>query len=317
MNNQYINDNLDLLKHNPNIWNTVIDSSLKTNSYFINQALEQNGLLLEFIDTSIITKEMCLKALDNNDWARMFIPQALYIELEQEFWQHPIIDQKYQSMIKRACVDSDKKISEILGFIEPENFIPRMKIPSPELAEKALQKNGLLLEHILNQNEEQIWTAIKQNHYAIRFARYPNEKQMMFCVKKDNSLIKYIASPTIAVQRYCIKKDSNNFLEIGNPCDEIIDFSLKLDPLVLSHIKQDKQTYERCIRAIKKDPFALEHVIHQDIELIFEALSRDKAVRAFVNIEHILNLTSHLSDDDFYNFIKHYHLKNKVILKHL
>lgn len=319
--NQYYYDNLELLKENPKIWNSLISQDLKNDVEFIKLALNQDGLLLELIDNSLITADLCLIAISNNFHAVYFIPQALYRThdiFEQTLFQWLLIDPRKKSLIRSLSNNDDQKISEILGEIKPE-LLKVFKNPSNELIKKSLTKNGLLLEYIpaKSQSEENVWIALKQNYYALRYAHTPTEAQMMYSLKKDSSLIKCIVEPTIKVCKYAIKNDPDNFYHLHNPCEELIDFALKLDPSIISVLERNKKTPEICLRAVCRDPFVLEHVDDQSLELVFKALSKEKRVRVFVNQKYRPEHTKSFNDDDFYKFIKSEFVKSKIIMKHL
>jgi hypothetical protein len=103
-----------------------------------------------------------------------------------------------------------------------------------------VQKNGLIIQHIINKgiipSEKVQLAAVNQNRGAIYHIENPSEKVQLAAVNQNGSAIYYIENPSEKVQLAAVKQNIITICLISNPYPSVIELYEKV-----SGLKYEKQ----------------------------------------------------------------------------
>ena len=249
-------------------------------------AVRNNGMALQFVKKQ--TEDICCEALINNKDAEQFIknktPKIKYILNN--------ID-KYSSkkVVKEKC-DEDlslagKIIRDKLLYKQMDDIFNKYDCNTEQDRIDIVNRNGLILQKIVNQTEKICIAAIEQNPKAIQYV-YPEcmtNSVKMTAVTKDPAMLKYIDEQTeelclISVTRY---PEAIQYVSPECMTNNVKMAAVIKDPTMLKYI--DDQTEELCLNAVKQNPNMIQYVNNQTEKVCKAAVSRNGLSLAWVIVQ--------------------------------
>lgn len=89
---------------------------------------------------------------------------------------------------------------------------------------------------------------LQHNWFHIKDIEDPDEEVQLFAISRATLSIKYIKNPTPTAQMDAVKRTCGMILHIEDPCQEVIDYVLSSQDLIIF-----KNTWDEIITKIFKD----------------------------------------------------------------
>ena len=241
-------------------------------------AVRQNGMALEFIESDNQNEDICNEALKNNIDAIKFVKKSIDYDLSLQairkdvmnlqYIPHPHVDiiieafNKDHNVIKyikkydqteEMCL---KAIQHDIDLIQYVHF----KIPN-DLAIKAVTKNGIYLNNIINQTDEIVKIALENTIRAFKYVKNYTPDMCLDIVKKDGLQLEHIKKRVIEI-------------EWDDYIDQIYMEAIKQNPLAIKFAL--RQTMEHRNEAIKNNPeYAIYFIFNNSDCILIENFEND------------------------------------------
>jgi len=171
----YITNNSDIIKSY-----NIYDFFKNINKYNIMLAIQQNGLLLKYIEDIDKTDILCNKAIEQTPYALKYVPNNL--------------------LSYNLLVNAIKKDGNILKYL---------KYQTDELCELAIEQNGLTLIYVHKQTPSICKKAVEQNGMALTYVKNKTDEICISAIKQNPISIIFIKNPSKNIIEYMKSIDKN------------------------------------------------------------------------------------------------------------
>jgi len=203
------NDILTVLKQN-GLLLKYVDNTILTDEIYMT-AVSNNGLALEYV--KIKTKELCYQAVKRNGTALQFVDKELIDEdicrLAIEYTPNcfKFVPEKLftfdflEYAINKNCVFDFSKLTPTLidRVIQNNGLQIRNFSHTPQRCLSAVKNNGLALLYIqdLDRSDELCEQAVKQNGMALKYVENQTLELYLYAIKQNPNAVKFIIDKNI------------------------------------------------------------------------------------------------------------------------
>ncbi len=341
---EYLNS-YNILNYNTNKTNYNTNKTMISDIELATEFLHARQSL-KYIDSSILTQELCTLAFQKRSKNIEFIPKKfltpdfIKIILKTNTDYIKYIPDEFKT--KEMCYSSFHK--------NPKNFnnIPE-EFKTEEFCLMAVNEDFLLLQNIKIENfyEKHIEELIQNKPTNIK---YLNEKQQTdklckIAIKSSINNIKHIINPTKDMIVFCIVQDPHIFnsldekLQTDEICDLMMDMSkfnidrmpslylikykIKYNKLQLKDVSKSFVTKEVMKLAVSVDPLQIKYITNPEYEIVDIALSHKKFDTTILDDIQNKKLNHHMftyvkkNPKFIFKIIDYFKLKNKYTLSEL
>ena len=179
----------------------------------------------------------------------------------------------------------------------PVKYIQRIKHPTKEEQETAINLNERCLRHIDNSNTEILLYAIQNNPYAIEYMSNPCLEVQLTAVQRNGCCVNCIANPCLEVQLAAVQQNGIAIVYIKDPSVEVQLAAVQQNGIAIVHIKDP--SVEVQLAAIENNYKSIKFIKNKNEELTAACITGIEAKYAAGNF-------SNYDIDDTENIINHY-----------
>ena len=207
----------------------------------------------------------------------------------------------------------------------PVKYIQRIKHPTKEEQETAINLNERCLRHIDNSNTEILLYAVQNNPYAIEYISNPCLEVQLTAVQRNGCCVNCIANPCLEVQLAAVQQNGIAIVYIKDPSVEVQLAAIENNYKSIKFIKnKNEELTAACITGIEAKYAAgnfsnydiddIENIINHYIN--YTCLSKETKMR-ILYICITLNLISSIDNIFRKKYISYYDLDDptKVLLE--
>lgn len=178
-------------------------------------------------------------------------------------------------IIKQRLALLFKKIQQsLMGSAEKRQIKETLRIVRTDLSK--LNADPKILAKISSQKNfaDILLSSIKNNWENIKYVKDPSFEMILSAVKQSPRAYDFVKQDPVTTERL-LKHDWQVIGYAKEQTEQLCKMAINIDPKVLGVIKDEAQTLDVCLYAIKKDPTSLKHIAHQSETLCMEAVSKD------------------------------------------
>lgn len=249
-------------------------------------AVMRNGMDLEFARYK--TKNICLKAVEQNGFAIKFIANNL-----------PKV-----SSYKYECIEED--LSKIETY--------------------ALRQNGMVLQILKTRNKYDCLSAVKQNGLALQFIENQTDEICFEAVRQNGLALQFVKKQTVDICYEAVKQNGLSLQFIENQTENLCIKAVKKNWDAIKHVK--KQTEKICKEAVESSMYAFEFVEFQDEEMCEAAIEThvswikcvknktDQLIKRVLYLDPSYYWIMDIDRDKYANYYEERSRKNRAKFKH-
>lgn len=239
-------------------------------------AVSRKGYLLKFIESKDQDLEICTTAVANDHNA------LKYATYQTEEWcldavsKDGLLLEHVQNKSYQICLTAIKHESNAIKYVPDEHHTPELctitmmqnisnikyckSQPKSVVLKMVKMYDGLMLEHVTNQDMEICQSAVFNNINAFKFAKYQTEEMCLRVVSRNGNFLAYVIEQTDAICKAAVDNNIEAFQYVTDAKEGLYIQAVSSDGCLIEHIDPEKLTVPICLAAVKNIGKAIKFV---------------------------------------------------------
>ena len=242
----------------------------------IKQAIEEDAMVISYINPELITDNLKLLAVKKNGYTINFIANPTEEMQKEAIKNYPFAIQyiknpTYEMM--NLAIELNPQVVYALGELPKELQLKAINL--------AIEQDKNIIRHMTNPCEEVQLLSVKNFPDSVYDIKNPTEHVQLEAVKTKCTSIKYIKNPSEQLQLEAIKNDCGFVVKyIENPTEKVQLMVIEENPELIKLIK--KQSKDAKLVAVKRDGMLLKFIKNPSKEVQMEAIKQNGMALQFV-----------------------------------
>ena len=196
----------------------------------INILIKKNPYIIESLEESDQTPEICMAAVTQNGLTLQFV----------------------KNQTPEICIASVTQNGAALQYVKNQ---------TPEICMAAVTQNGFALKHVEDQTLEICIAAVNQDGWALQYVKNQTPEICLVAVTQQGGALPYVKNQTPEICIAAVTQNGRTLQHVTEQTQEICRAAVTQYSAALQFVRD--QTPEICMAAVTRNGFALKHVVDQ------------------------------------------------------